>query len=198
MIHRPGLYRPDCQLRAVPQTQLKQNVADGIANGSFRQGKLLGNLLVGHSASHGLNDLPFASADVFDSFLVHLEPGRALGHVGKLVDDLRGHGRGDDRAVFIGDPDAFGQFGDAASFQEVTACSVFQGPKDIFIVIKGGKDDDFYIGPPLFEQSGSLYTIHTGHTNIHKNHIRALLLRAFQRLGHAGYRVRHPDIFADT
>ena len=118
--------------------------------------------------------------------------------MGKLLDHLCGYCGRDNRAVLIGDSDALRQFGNAASFQKVTACSIFQRPEYVFVIIKGGKHNDLHIRPPLFEQSGSFYAVHAGHTDIHQNHIRAFLLRTFQRLGYTGYRIGHPDIFANA
>jgi len=153
-------------LGAIAQPQPRQHICHMVLDGSFREVKGFGNFAIAGSGSDEFEDIPFAGGEVLEFGWGSRRGG------GAEVSGEFGEDAGAELGVaLMGGADGVGEGFGGGVFEQITDGSMTESGGDVFVVIKGGEDEDFGGGFLAGDDFGGGDTIHAWHPNVHQHYI---------------------------
>lgn len=137
------------QLGAVAEVEFVEDGAQVVSDGSFAQTEGLGDFFVAHSLGYQGDDFQFSGADVMffpgKVFLAGQECGEFCGDFVSVyaLSGVYGFQCGNDAVVVL--------------FQQIASGAEFQGADNVFVVQKGGQEQDLCPGTDPERISGYRY-----------------------------------------
>jgi len=160
-----------------------------VFDGAFGDVEGVGDFAVAGSGGEEFEDFAFAGGEVVEG-----GGGRWGGRSpSQLSGELAEDAGAELGVALVGGANGIGKGFGGGVFEEVADGSFAEGGGDIFIIVEGGEDEDFWgraIAP--MQSSGGGDPIHPWHPNVHQHHIGVqdlyLLHRCFATVGFADHR----------